>query len=323
MTYSLQYRLIYIDQAIQKGYCPGIEALAKDMEVSERTIHRDLGYLRDSLGAPLKYDRNKKGYYYEQSTWNMPAIIFTEQELLALLIAKHVLLHHSKVPYEKHLRNAFNKIVNCLPGEELPCLEEIEENISFRYGASRTFDPMILDTVARALQKRDSIKIRYYSAGRDEENERVVDPYHMDNLRGDWYLIGFCHLRNEVRVFSLNRILECHKLERTFEIDSDFSYSDFIQNAFGIIHSDEPVEIAIQFWNLDARLAKERKWHNSQRIEEPGDKSVIIHLRVAGIEEVKRWVLSCGKNARIIKPEWLQDDIMRELAESLKRYKKN
>lgn len=323
MNYTSSYRINIIHDEIKKNTYPDVNKLAEKLESSIRTIYRDIAFLRDSIGAPLEYHKQKGGYYYTEPTWELPGIIFTEQELLALLVAKHAVLHYTGVPYGKHLNEAFRKIMERLPSEKIPNTMEIEDNISFRFGACREFDPEILDTVAKALKNKKQIKIRYYSAGSDKETVRTVEPYHLDNLRGDWYLIGLCRLRNDIRIFCINRIKECSLLKSSFTIDPNFSYQDIISESFGILMSDEPVEIVMRFWNLEARLARERKWHPQQVIEELNDGSILIKLKVKCLEEVKRIILSCGKDVEVIEPAFLREEIVKELKGSLERYQSN
>jgi len=313
-------RIHRIDSLIREGGYPSLGHLAKHLEVSERTIHRDLEHLRTDLQAPLFYSGEKKGYYYAGSSFSLPSVDFTEQEIFALLVAKNAILHYAGVPYEMHLRTAFRKLIELLPDECTLPTEDVEGSFSFRFGASRSIDREVLDLAVKALQCRHSLKIRYYTAGRDEENERMVDPYHIDNLRGDWYLIAYCHMRREIRNFALNRIRECHLLDRKFEPDPSFSYAEYIKDAFGIIVEEDPVEVAIEFRGFEARLARERNWHESQKIEERPDGSLLLRMRVTGLSEVKHMVLAAGGEARVIEPASLAAEVEKDLRRALERY---
>jgi len=311
---------VRIDQLIRQGIYPGVEYLAREFEVSNRTIYRDLSYLKNTLEAPLKFDKEKKGYYYSQKTWSLPSILFSEAELIALSLARLALDNLTGLPYENNLNTAMEKILNCLPAETRESLSMLNQYYSFRSIGARHYDIKTLDLLSRSIKKRHSVKIRYYTSGRNEEMERVVDPYHLDNLKGDWYLIGFCHLRKALRVFSVNRILKIYPLDISYEIDPDFSYQEYIHNTFGIMHSKDPVDVQVRFYGLDARLIKERHWHDSQKCEEMDDGSVIIQLHVCGLEEVKRWALYSGENAEVIKPEWFRKQIYEEILRMAERY---
>lgn len=319
MSYSMQGRIHFIDNEIRGKLFPGVKSLARKLGVSERTIHRDLQFLRDSLGAPLSFDRENNGYYYRESTWSLPAILFTEKELLALLIARESILHYAGVPYESYLRQAFEKIVKYIPEDKAFDLGEIEKMYSFRFSGSRPVDPETLDCINRALKKNRTIKIVYYTATRDDETERAVDPYHLDNLRGDWYLIGYCHLREDIRTFALNRIKKCYVLARHFEPDPDFDYGEYIKNAFGIMRAEKPTRVVVEFSGFEAILARERTWHESQRVEDRGDR-VVVQLEVTGLEEVKRWILSGGCEAKVLEPAWFADEIKKEFEKARENY---
>ncbi|MBI2265384.1 MAG: HTH domain-containing protein, partial [Armatimonadetes bacterium] len=180
MSRPAVHRLHKMDSYIRQGNYPSVGFLADKLEVSTRTVHRDLEFLKEQWGAPLRFDGVRKGYCYTESSWFIPAVPLTEQELIALLIAKHAILHYAGVPYDEHLRRAFKKITESLPEDKAINLGEVEETFSFRFGAARKVDSRILDTVSGALKNRHSIKIVYYAAGKDEVNERTVDPYHLD-----------------------------------------------------------------------------------------------------------------------------------------------
>jgi len=316
-----QKRIHEVDRLIREGTYPSVKKLAQELEVSNRTILRDLAHIRDHWYTTLAYSRKRGGYYYTEPNYGIPAIHFSEQELLALLIARHALMHSAGIPLEEHLEKAFAKITNSLPEDQGPSQEELEKHYSFRFGSSRPVDPIILDCIIKAIQKHRCLELKYYGLTRDEVTTRTIEPYHLDNLRGDLFLVGFCHLRKEMRIFSVNRIQTCHALSRTFSIPADFSYEEFIRDAFGILRTEEPEEVLVEFRGFEARLVRERRWHPSQVLEDGPDGSLRIRLRVTGMEEVMRWVMACGKEARVLEPAWLARQVEQELSDAAACYK--
>jgi predicted DNA-binding transcriptional regulator YafY len=314
------HRLYTIDNLIREGGYPSVSYFARETGVHPRTIYRDIEYFRDRWGAPLLYDREKEGYYYSEPSWKFFPMALTEQELIALLLAKNSILHYAGVPYEPHLRSAFRKITEFLPDDKAINLGDMEKTFSFRFGSVRPVDPRVLDTVSKALQHRNCLKIVYHAAGTGEVSERMIDPYNLDNFAGVWYLLAFCRLRDGMRMFALNRIKSCTLLAKRFEIPEGFSYALYIRDAFGILLTEDPVDIAVEFSGFDARLAKESSRHESQRIEEREDGTVVVRLRVTGIEEVKRWILSSGKGAKVLEPPWLADAVAKEHREAAAQY---
>jgi len=80
-------RLVFIDRKIREGRYPNSATLAREYEVSSRSIARDLAYMKDMLGAPLEYDPARRGYYYSEDDYRLPDIRIRESDFFALMIA--------------------------------------------------------------------------------------------------------------------------------------------------------------------------------------------------------------------------------------------
>ena len=148
-----------------------------------------------------------------------------------------------------------------------------------------------------------------------------MDPYKVMFFDSTFYLIGLCHLRNEVRMFVLDRIKMLSVTDETFEIPSDFDLEAYMQSPFKVIH-DEPVKVTIRFDKKAAGYIKEKIWHHTQKIEPQKDGTIIFTAEVAGTDEVRHWVLSWGDKAEILEPALLREEISRELTECLDKYAK-
>jgi len=107
--------------------------------------------------------------------------------------------------------------------------------------------------------------------------------------------------------------------DETFEIPSDFDLETYMQSPFKVIH-DKPVKVTIRFDKKAAGYIKEKIWHHSQKIEPQKDGSIIFSAEVAGTEEVKHWVMSWGRQAEVLKPGFLREEIARELNDCLGKY---
>jgi len=155
--------------------------------------------------------------------------------------------------------------------------------------------------------------------GGGEENRRKVDPYKVMFFDSTFYLIGLCHLCSEVRMFVLDRIKMMNITDETFEIPSDFDLETYMQSPFKVIH-DKPVKVTIRFDKKVAGYIKEKIWHHSQEIEPQKYGSIIFSAEVAGTDEVRHWVMSWGKSAEIISPDFLRHEISLELRDTLTKY---
>jgi len=124
-------------------------------------------------------------------------------------------------------------------------------------------------------------------------------------------MIGYCHLRNKVRIFALHRVKLLHQTKETFEVPEDFGFEDFTEVSFGVFQG-EPMKLRIWFSSEVAGYVKEKIWHESQEIHPRDDGSIIFEAEVAETVELKSWIMSWGANALVLEPEFLGDEIRSE-----------
>ena len=96
-------RMLKIHQAIQLARYPNATGLADQLEVSTKSIHRDIEFMRDRLDLPIDYDAARYGYYYTQEVGAFPTFHVTEGEMVALLIAEKALQQYRGTTFELSL----------------------------------------------------------------------------------------------------------------------------------------------------------------------------------------------------------------------------
>jgi predicted DNA-binding transcriptional regulator YafY len=146
-----------------------------------------------------------------------------------------------------------------------------------------------------------------------------VDPYKVWFYDGTIYLIGLCHLREEVRMFVLDRIKMLKVTDERFTIPKDFNLDDFMRQSFEVMH-DELYTVRVRISPDWARWVGEKIWHESQKITKLPDGSLEITFRVAGLDEIKGWVLSFGPEAVVLGPEKLKEMVRKDLSRNLAQY---
>ncbi len=169
-----------------------------------------------------------------------------------------------------------------------------------------------------ALQKR-RVEILYHAMSRQKRTKRKVDPYRIWFFNGTFYLIGFCHLRNDVRTFALDRIRMLSPTGETFEVAADFKLEDFLRSSFGVFQG-KPRKVRIRFSPEAAGYIREKVWHESQKLRPRKDGSLLFEAEVAGTDEIKHWVMTWGAKAEVLAPASLREEIRRETAEMLTKY---
>jgi len=307
-------RILWIDEAVRSGSYPSISKLAKKTEVNERTIERDIEYLRDMYEAPIEYDRDKKGYYYSEPNFFIKSVILTEGELFSVALFDRLLEQYRNTPLESTLRKIFNKIVHSLPENVTVNPNTLSSQISVIFDHQGQIDKDVFEIIFTALKTKRTINFDYRPLQKTTNAKRIADPYHAICQRGNWYFIGFCHDRNEPRMFSFSRVKNASLTEKHFEIPSDFKPNEFFDKSMGVFASARtPYTVELSIDNEIGTYALERQWHDTQTVEQREDGSVYVKFTTTQMPEVLRWVLGQGHTVRVLNPPELIDMVKAEV----------
>jgi len=300
-------RIFEIDRRIRAGLHPNAHQLAQALEVTSRVIYKDREFMLDRLGAPIVFDRDKGGWGYSDRTWLLPTSIVTEGELLAFFLGVELAQRYLGSAFGDALRAAITKIARSLKGPVIVDLEALRSHYTFTPPAAAAVKPDTLLALHQAIEDRQSVKMTYFTASRRKHTDRVVDPYHLFNAKGEWYLIGRDHLHRAIRQFHVGRIESWQVLDRRFLRDATFSIDSWLRTAFQMQTGGKPATVRIRFDENQAPYIRERRWHDTQKIEDLPDGSLILQFTTAALDEVKRWVLQYGEHAEVLQPEELRE----------------
>jgi predicted DNA-binding transcriptional regulator YafY len=315
-------RFAALDRAVRAGEYPNARTLAGRLEVSRRTVLRDVEFLRDRIGVPLAFDPRRNGYYYTDPTYRLPALVLTEGELVALFLAQKVLRQYAATPYAPELARAFRKLTAGLDERVTIDMGSLDASHSFRTTAPPELDPALYRDLAAAVLGRRRVVLDYYSASRDERARREVDPYHLAVVDGQFYMIGFCHLRGDVRMFVPGRIRSLEVTAEVFEPPCDFRIDDYLAASFAVMRGGrgEEFRVRLRFTGEAVRYVRERTWHPSQAFQAEPDGGLILSLAVGHLREVERFVLSWGSDCVVLDPPELRERVARILDAAHKFY---
>ena len=180
-------RMLRIHQALQSGKHPNASSLAADIEVASKTIHRDIEFMRDRMNLPIQFDGAHNGYYYNGEVSAFPTLQITEGELFALVVAEKALQQYRGTSFEGPLLSAIKKMQESLPDTISLNLADVGQAISFRTRVEPILDLEIFDTLARAVAERRQLELDYRKPGAARPESRIVDPYHLANVNGEWF----------------------------------------------------------------------------------------------------------------------------------------
>src|SRR5579871_2408889 len=195
-------RLYWIDAQIRDGRYPNAQSVSRQFEVTLRTAFADRDYLLHRLGAPLKTDRRRGGWYYATPTFFLPFLALSEREASVLrrsLLAAREYLGPTDADAVSQVAERLNPYIS----RSLPTGHE---QIRGSMRLSRLLSPELVAACDRAVTRRQRLEIRYYSARRGEVKDRIVHPYELLLWRGEPHLIAYCEWRQAVRQFFLGRI---------------------------------------------------------------------------------------------------------------------
>jgi predicted DNA-binding transcriptional regulator YafY len=316
-----QRRILQLDELLRNYDRSTTGYLADRLEVSERTVRADLDFLRDQLYAPIKYSR-KLGFHYEDPSWRLSTYPLTQGELFALTIGARMLAAYSGSAYRHELETAITRLSERLPEQNWVDLQRLaQEHLLFRATAAIDLDPEIWQRLESACHQQQSVQMTYYTAGRNATSDRILDPYFLHIYRGtNPYVIGYCHNRQMVRSFRIDRIRKIEVLATKFDRTPDFDAREYLDSIFQHEAGGSVLEVKIEFDRETAPYVKDRNWHPSQSIEEYPDGSIVLSMTVKGINDIKRWVLGYGKGAKVISPPELVELVRKEVEQISKLY---
>lgn len=300
-------RILEIDRWIRAKRYPTAEKLAEALEVKRRVVFKDRRFMVDRLGAPIVYDRAHGGWTYEDPTYSLPSVMVTEGELLAFFLSVEAVRRYLGTPFEGPLRSALEKIRGSLRGPVTVSLDELQGTFTLQPPPAVRVDESALLRLHDAIHRKRRVEMTYFTAMRRTTTRRVVEPYHLMNQGGDWYLIAFDRLRKEFRYFNAGRIRRLKVLEEeNFARRRDFDPLAWMKQAFNVQMGDKAERVVLRFDAEQAPYVRERVWHPTQQVEDLSGGGVRLSFETSGLTGVLRWVLQYGRHAEVEAPPSLR-----------------
>jgi predicted DNA-binding transcriptional regulator YafY len=313
-------RIHRIHQLLQRGEYPNCSSVAREFEVTSRTIQRDMDFMKYRLELPIEYDARRYGFRYTRAVDSFPATSATEAEEFSMWVARKAVAQLGGTPFEAPLESVSRKLNG--PGGEREAFSRAGTDalVSFRPFAPGSAAAGVFDVILTGLRERRVLGFTYRKLGAEREEARRIHPYHLACVDGHWYLFGHDVDRRAIRTFVLERLTAPRLFAERFERDPGFDVEDYLRGSFTVHRGggDHEVEIEFDRWATD--LVRGRTWHRSQAVtldERGGSK---MTLRLNSLREVERWVLSWGAHARVTKPRELAERVVAAAVALVGRY---
>jgi predicted DNA-binding transcriptional regulator YafY len=317
-----QWRVLHALESSRHGAT--IDALAKELDVTTRTIRRDLAALQEA-GFALYDERDEDG----RARWRIDGHIlggletgFTLAELCALYLSRHLLEAVGGTPFQRDLTNAFGRLEKMLSPRMRQFLDRLPSVLTAKSGPRARGQDSSADIVARLLEATLHFRVttmRYHSVSSGRIKDYLVHPYRLAFAQGGLYLLAFVPDYQDVRTFAVDRIASASLEKQTFTPPKQPIGDDVFANSLGV--NTGPAErVEVEF---DARVApyvRARVWHPSQQVSDTEDGRLRLTMNVCHDWALRSWVLSWGAFAHVVSPAGLAADIRSDLQSAAARY---
>jgi predicted DNA-binding transcriptional regulator YafY len=315
-------RFYKIDQLLKSGTRSFAE-LKDALEVSRATLKRDLDFMRSRLHAPIEYDRDANGYRFGKPKagprYELPGLWFSPAELHALLTMQHLLENLQPgllAPHIKPLQSRLAEIIGSGEHDEA----EVARRVRVLHLASRELKHEHFGVVAQAVMKRRRLRIRHYNRMEDRRTEREISPQRLVHYRDNWYVDAYCHLREDLRSFSVDAIEEAALLDAKAKDVPKAELDAFLKSGYGIFSGRNVSWAKLRFSPKAARWVSTQTWHGKQRAGFEKDGSYILEVPYADDRELLMDVLKFGPDAEVLAPPALRERAAALLEEAARRY---
>lgn len=294
---------------------PGLSAkeLAKRNGISMRQFFRDLETLC-CAGVPLFNDH---GYRLIEKL-GLKKLSLTLEEAMALIYAIK-LMEKSRGPIRAGTEIR-KKLLELLPDQlrtEVESLQnqvEIADHTVIDYSTINDFFKKLNEAIR--VQRR--LVMDYYSFSSNKLTTRTVEPYQLIFQDNFWYLVAYCYLREEVRLFRVDRIRKLELTEEYFSKPVDFDFQTYLGSAWQMERGEE-YTFRLRFWSNAARYIRETQFHPSQEIQEEKDSTILFTAQACGLKSIARWVLQFGSEVEVLEPVELREMVVKQLQTALQK----
>jgi predicted DNA-binding transcriptional regulator YafY len=306
-----------------RHYGATVAEMATDLGVTEKTIRRDLKAF-SNVGFPIVETVGDHG----RKTWRVkaagdqPEMSFALDEALALYLGRRFLEPLAGTYLWEAAQNAFKKIRACLGKAALAYLDKMAGNLHHKAVGIGDYSTKadLIDQLMQAIEEHKATHIVYRSLRATEPVTYEIHPYGLTYHHGSLYLVALSCEPNELRHFKVDRIGDVAVSDFPFHMPDGFELDDHFAKSFGVFHGDGEVQVRIKFLPRVVRFVSESKWHDSQRLTPQKDGSLLAEFELSSTEEIKRWIMSFGRNAIVLEPAQLRDEIVEELGSLLNAY---
>ena len=321
MKISRIYRLLRLITMIESGRGYTVSELAEELQVSRRTIFRDLNVL-EMARIPYYYDKERKTYRINQHFF-LPPISLTLTESLALLLFARRATSSGMEPLSAAGARGAMKLESVLPESIRNYVGTIVKHIAILPAPTAKQDNLedIFEQLVVAINEHKVCRLIYISFYDRKQIDVTVEPLRLAFVSRAWYLVGYSRKHRQQRTFKISRIRKLTVLSEKFDpADKKIEGTDIFGDAWCMIPEGRYYNVHLHFTPKVAGNVAEVKWHRSQRVEWNDDGSIEFYVRVDGLGEIIWWILGYGDQVKVIAPAILAKRVARVAKRMVEQY---
>ena len=299
-----------------------VEAIMERLECSKPSVYRLIRVLGDRLGAPVEFDREHGGYLYRQDAaqgpYELPGLWFSASELQALVVFERLLESLEPGLLAEHLKPLAGRVRELVSHRRLG-LSEAANRIRVLGMAARPIGEHFRTLAGATLQRR-RLALRYRARSRDEVSDREVSPQRLVHYRDNWYLDAWCHQRNALRSFSVDRVQAAREQPEPVRDVPETELEQHYASAYGIFSGKANKTAVLRFTPERARWVADERWHPLQSGQFLTDGAYQLRVPYRDERELVMDILRHGAEVEVIEPNALRDAVAKQLRAALGRY---
>lgn len=310
-------RLITLIMLLQRQPNQKAAGLAAALGISVRSLHRYFGML-DEMGIPIYSERGPHGGFSLVRGYKLPPLIFTPEEATALTLGAGLVEEIWGSLYREAARGALAKLANVLPEEQQQEAAWARRSLvaTGLQRAGQAPPSQALEALRRGVRDLNRVRMVYRSQGQAAPQARLLDPYALVHRWGWWYVVGFCHLRQGVRSFRVDRIAELELTGERFASPPDFDVRAFLAKEF----TDQPhLQVRLRFMPQAAAVAHANR-SSWETLEEQPDGSIEVTFGSYDLPWAASSALAYGSIVTVLEPPELRRMVAEWAREIAGRY---
>ena len=283
-----------------------------DISCSTKTIQRDIKALKEKFNAPIEFDYDRNGYCLKHHGWDFQAPVYTEDEMLSLVISAKLAEDITPNPLRSQISESIDELLTSNNPDFMDTA--VIDSIIASSALNVKINAHIFKIVFLAWKLHKTLNVKYKKIN-GETSKRDIDPHVLSYYNKAWYIKAYCHQKETTRVFALHRIFEVQLTDYVFDFDPKM-----LEGVKGAPFKLEEVR-NVKLWcssKIAGYVLEKAASDNRQIMDHNKDGSLILYYPLTSKQDLIRWILAEGGNMKLIEPEYLKDELKHKAKQILK-----